>query len=72
MMTPKEAFRYQCRIFHGITPSKNKQEKEKKHYEAHKKRLSTAVAESASMKALNKVQQQNNQAYAILDNKSQK
>lgn len=29
-MTPKEAFRYQCWIFHGEGPSKNKIEKKKR------------------------------------------
>ena len=71
IMTPKEAFRYQCRIFHGINPSKNKQEKEKKRYEASKKILQTAPQDSASMKALSKLQQQNSQAFVILNTKNQ-
>ncbi len=71
LMTPKEAFRYQCRIFHGISQSKNKQEKEKKKFEATKKLLQTGPQESASMKALTHLQKQTNQAYVVLNSKPQ-
>jgi len=70
-MTPKEAFRYQCRIFHGINPSKNKQEKEKRKYEASRKLLQTAPQDVASMKALAKLQQQNHTPYVVLNTKNQ-
>lgn len=72
LMTPKEAFRYQCRIFHGINPSKNKQEKEKKKFEAAQKLLTTAPQETASMKTLQALQKTSNQAYVVLDTKPQK
>jgi len=72
IMTPKEAFRYQCRIFHGIDQSKTKQEKERKKHEAARKLLQTAPQESASMKALQKLQNQNSQAYVVLDTKNLK
>jgi U4/U6.U5 tri-snRNP-associated protein 1 len=70
LMTPKEAFRFQCRIFHGIKPSKKKQEKEKRKFEAKKKILMTAPQETASMKALNKLQQQSKQSFVVLNNKT--
>jgi len=72
IMTPKEAFRYQCRIFHGIDQSKTKQEKERKKHEAARKLLQTAPQETASMKALQKLQNQNSQAYVVLDTKNMK
>lgn len=72
LMTPKEAFRYQCRIFHGIDSSKTKQEKERKKWEASKKLLQTAPQESGSMKAFQILQKQNNQAHVVLDTKNLK
>lgn len=68
-MTPKEAFRYQCQIFHGIKPSKTKIEKDRKVVNAAKKSLTTAVDQMSSMKAHQRLTTASNQAYVILDSK---
>lgn len=69
-MTPKEAFRYQCYIFHGKKPSKNKQEKRRVKEEQAKKSKTVNPDQSVLMRALNKNQQNTNQSHLVLSNSS--
>ena len=69
LMTPKQAFRYQCYIFHGKKPSKNKQEKLKKKMEQEKMKKGVAPDQSVLMRALAKSQQSTTQSYMVLNNK---
>jgi U4/U6.U5 tri-snRNP-associated protein 1 len=73
-MTPKEAFRYQCYIFHGKKPGKNKVTKRIQREERMKKALTITPEQMASTKALERAQQATNQPYMLLSQpaKSQK
>ena len=72
LMTPKQAFRYQCYIFHGKKPSKNKQEKQRKKQEQEKKIKGVAPGQSVMMRALAKSQENNTQSYMVLSNNNGK
>jgi U4/U6.U5 tri-snRNP-associated protein 1 len=67
MMTPKEAFRYQCWIFHGKKPGKNKLERKRKTFENTVKQKSTTTAQLPTMRALEKAQKDTHQPYLILN-----
>jgi len=67
LMTPKEAFRYQCWIFHGKKPGKNKIERKRKKYEATIKQKSMTTAQLPTMKALARAQKDTHQPYLILN-----
>jgi U4/U6.U5 tri-snRNP-associated protein 1 len=70
-MTPKEAFRYQCRIFHGIQPSQNKIEKQIVKEKLKEKIESIdQIGDSKLMQALNKVQDNNKSYFMVLDTKN--
>ena len=69
-MTLKEAFRYQCRIFHGIKPSKRKREKTMiKREKERKKMLMDPVKDSKLMQALARTQQEKGTPFMVLDAK---
>jgi U4/U6.U5 tri-snRNP-associated protein 1 len=66
LMTPKEAFRYQCWMFHGKRPGKKKQAKRLKQEQTAKKALAIVPTQTATMRALERVQAATNQPYAVL------
>eukprot|EP01022_Parablepharisma_sp_SALTPOND_P005619 TRINITY_DN123092_c1_g1_i1.p1 TRINITY_DN123092_c1_g1~~TRINITY_DN123092_c1_g1_i1.p1 ORF type:complete len:568 (-),score=108.92 TRINITY_DN123092_c1_g1_i1:89-1684(-) len=69
-MTLKEAWRYQCRIFHGLKPSKRKREKTMIKREKERKKLTMdQVKDSKLAQALTKTQQEKNTPYMVLDAK---
>ena len=69
-MTLKEAFRYQCRIFHGIKQSKRKREKTiLKKAKEHNKLLMDQVKDNKLMQALAKSQLVRKEPYLVLDAK---
>ncbi len=69
-MTLKEAFRYQCRLFHGIRPSKRKRERTiLKREKERNKLLMDQNKDSKLSQALRKEQQQKNVPYMVLDAK---
>lgn len=66
-MTPNEAFRYQCHIFHGKQPSKNKIEKMlKKQMIQEKVKM---LKETPLQKALAQEQQKTNLPYMVISAK---
>lgn len=68
-MTPKEAFRYECWIFHGKGPGKKKMEKRKKILNNLEKVKTTVPGESPLMKTLQYEQQKNKNAYMVISSK---
>ena len=72
LMTPKQAFRYQCYIFHNKKPSKNKLEKMRKKQEQEKKVKGVAADQSVLMRALQKNQQSGTQSYIVLSGNNNK
>ena len=68
-MTPKEAFRYQCWIFHGIKPSKTKQDKRAKKEHLLEKGNIINPQESYLMKELEKVQEKTGKPFMVLGTK---
>lgn len=72
LMTPKEAFRFQCWAFHGKRPGAVKRRKRLQKELEEKKQKSIAPDQTITMRALQKVQQETNQPYAILNLKTPK
>jgi len=72
LMTPKEAFRYQCWMFTGKRPGKKKQAKRLKKEQTARKAMALAPEQTQTMRALERVQQETNLPYAILSNPKNK
>jgi len=68
-MTIKEAWRYQCRIFHGLKQSKKKREKIILKKQKEKEKLSMDPNKTKLSQALKKTQQEKGTAFMILDAK---
>ncbi|CAK78221.1 unnamed protein product (macronuclear) [Paramecium tetraurelia] len=71
LMTPKEAFRYQCWIFHGDGPSKNKIEKKKRSELIRQKQKMRAQSEGPLMQALKEEQKKKGVAHLVIGKKKQ-
>ncbi|CAD8073469.1 unnamed protein product [Paramecium primaurelia] len=69
LMTPKEAFRYQCWIFHGDGPSKNKIEKKKRSELIRQKQKMRAQSEGPLMQALKEEQKKKGVAHLVIGKK---
>ncbi|CAD8164231.1 unnamed protein product [Paramecium octaurelia] len=69
LMTPKEAFRYQCWIFHGDGPSKNKIEKKKRSELIRQKQKMRAQTEGPLMQALKEEQKKKGVAHLVIGKK---
>ncbi|CAD8077311.1 unnamed protein product [Paramecium sonneborni] len=69
LMTPKEAFRYQCWIFHGDGPSKNKIEKKKRRDLIRQKQKMRAQSEGPLMQALKEEQKKKGVAHLVIGKK---
>ncbi len=67
LMTPKEAFRYQCWAFHGKRPGANKMRKRLQKELQAKKAMSVAPDQTATMRTLQRIQKETNQPYAVLN-----
>lgn len=67
LMTPKEAFRYMCRIFHGKKPSRNNLEKRQKSQQLNEQ--AKYKEKSILMTALENNQQKNQQAHMVIKKK---
>lgn len=69
LMTPKEAFRYQCWTFHGEGPSKNKIEKRKRKDLIRRKQLQLKAGETPLEKAFKEQQKKDQTCYMIIGKK---
>eukprot|EP00828_Plagiopyla_frontata_P038835 TRINITY_DN5097_c0_g2_i2.p1 TRINITY_DN5097_c0_g2~~TRINITY_DN5097_c0_g2_i2.p1 ORF type:complete len:306 (+),score=65.98 TRINITY_DN5097_c0_g2_i2:121-1038(+) len=66
IMTPKEAFRYLCWIFHGKKPGKNKIDKKMKKQQLEQKAKFSDPQNTPLLKALSKQANKTNQPYMVL------
>lgn len=64
-MTPKEAFRYMCWIFHGEGPGKNKIEKRKMKELVNQKIRIMQSGDSTMMRLLNEHQKRTGEAHMV-------